>query len=106
MNRFERGREPNASPGQSSQPEQDSDLSSLFNYPSLGRLFETLDSPALTEMRARMSVTNQDLERVVRQGSKDEAERAARILRAYQAAFKLLDDLADFQRQAAKTPGT
>lgn len=76
-----------------------SDLSSLFNYPSLGRLFEGTDAiRALAEMRARLRRTNQDLERVVRQGTKEEAARAACIAHAYGAALNLLDNLEQLQR--------
>lgn len=74
------------------------DLSSLLNYPSLGLLFEGSDARALEEMRARLGRTNQDLERVVRQGSKEEAERAARAARAVAATLSFLEELEQLRR--------
>ncbi|HYO63808.1 MAG TPA: hypothetical protein VER08_09275 [Pyrinomonadaceae bacterium] len=78
--------------------ESANDLSSLLNYPSLGRLFEGSDTRALEEMRARLGRTNQDLERVVRQGAKEEAERAARASRAVAVTLAFLDDLEQLRR--------
>jgi hypothetical protein len=89
-----------ASAGQPAPAEDD--LSTLFNYPSLGRLFETPNSPALAEMRARIERTHQDLERVVRQGSKEDAERAARAARAYSVTLTLLKELEELQRRPQK----
>lgn len=75
-------------------PAEDSgDLAALYNYPLMCRLLESSDTTALTEMRGRLARTTQDLERVLRQGTKDDAARAARILSAYQATFALLDEL-------------
>ncbi|HEV2763181.1 MAG TPA: hypothetical protein VGV38_09310 [Pyrinomonadaceae bacterium] len=74
------------------------DLSSLLNYPSLGRLFEGSDTRALEEMRTRLGRTNQDLERVVRQGSKEDAERAGRASRAVAATLTFLDELEQLRR--------
>lgn len=79
------------------------DLSSILNYPSLGQLFDSTDPRPLEEMRARLARTNEGLERVVRQGPKDEAERAARASRAVNVTLKFLDDLEQLRReQAAK----
>ncbi len=62
------------------------DLASLFNYPSLGKLFEgqTADA-ALADMRTRLARTNQDLERVIR--SSDHQRQ-----RNNEAFTRLLDD--------------
>lgn len=70
-----------------------SDLSQVFSYPSLGALFEGGSAQPLAEMRARLSRTHQDLERVVRQGPRDDAARAALAARAYGIAAALLDEL-------------
>jgi hypothetical protein len=69
------------------------DLSSIFNYPHLGQLFEGDLSHPLDEMRARFARTSQELERIVRRGSKDEADSAERALRAYRVAAELLSEL-------------
>ncbi len=78
------------------------DLSSLLHYPSLGRLFEGPDTQALEEMRARLARTNQDLERVLRQGPKEDAERAARASRAVGVTLALLDELEKLKRGGAQ----
>lgn len=78
------------------------DLASLYHYPSLGRLFEQPGSAALAEMRARLNRTHQDLARVVRQGSREDADRAARASRALETTLTLLDDLEKLQPQGDK----
>ena len=75
-----------------------SDLSSLLNYPSLGRLFEGTDSSALEDSRGRLDRTNQDLERVVRQGTKEDADRASRASRAVLLTLSFLGDLDQLRR--------
>lgn len=82
--------------------DSDSDLSSVFNYPSLGQLFDSGGERPLEEMRARLTRTGQDLERVVRQGPKEDAERAARAARAVSVTLQFLDDLERLRREGAK----
>lgn len=76
------------------------DLAGLFNYPSLGRLLEGGDPRALEEMRGRLSRTGQDLERVVRQGTREDASRAGRAARAVALTIELLDTLDGMRRGA------
>lgn len=78
------------------------DLSTLFHYPAIGRLFENSDPNALAQMRQRLTLTSQNLERVIRQGTKEDAERAARALRAVGATLGLLDSLENLRQQGAK----
>ncbi|HEX8720762.1 MAG TPA: hypothetical protein VF736_09050 [Pyrinomonadaceae bacterium] len=75
------------------------DLAGLFHYPSLGRLLEGGDPRALEEMRGRLARTRQELERVVRQGTREEAERAARAERAVGLTLSLLDTLDGMRRE-------
>lgn len=77
------------------------DLAGLFNYPSLGRLLEAGDPRALEEMRGRLARTGQELERVVRQGTREEADRAARAARAVTLTLELLDALDGMRREGA-----
>ncbi|HEV2861549.1 MAG TPA: hypothetical protein VGX48_11115 [Pyrinomonadaceae bacterium] len=79
--------------------EQTADLAGLFNYPSLGRLLEGGDPRALEEMRGRLTRTAQELERVVRQGSREDADRAARAARAVTLTLELLDSLEGMRRE-------
>lgn len=80
---------------------QTTDLAGLFNYPSLGRLLEGGDPRALEEMRGRLARTNQELERVVRQGTREDADRAARAARAITLTLSLLDTLEGMRREGA-----
>ena len=74
------------------------DLAGLYKFPSLGRLLEGGDPRALEEMRGRLARTNQELERVVRQGPREDADRAARAARAVALALELLDALDGMRR--------
>ena len=78
------------------------DLAGLFNYPSLGRLLEGGDPRALEEMRGRLMRTAQELERVVRQGSREDADRAARAARAVTLTLALLESLDGLRREGAQ----
>ncbi|HKE59244.1 MAG TPA: hypothetical protein VKB46_21190 [Pyrinomonadaceae bacterium] len=51
-------------------------------------------------MRTQLRQTNQRLERVVRQGSKEEADRAILVSRSYTLTLALLDEL---EKQLAPT---
>jgi hypothetical protein len=102
MNRFLNGSEEASASAQTGAATDSPDLSSLYHYPSLGGLFEQPDSPQLEAMRERFSRSTQALERVLRQGTKDEAERAARALRAYETVSTLFDDLQKLQREGTK----
>ncbi|HEX8355497.1 MAG TPA: hypothetical protein VF611_21500 [Pyrinomonadaceae bacterium] len=80
---------------------QAADLAGLFHYPSLGRLLEGGDPRALEEMRGRLTRTGQELERVVRQGTREDADRAARAARAVTLTLALLDSLEGMRREGA-----
>ncbi|HEX5709289.1 MAG TPA: hypothetical protein VFX96_18440 [Pyrinomonadaceae bacterium] len=89
------GGRPESAPADSSA----ADLSSVFNYPALGQLFDSTDTRALEEMRARLARTGQDLERVVRQGPKEDAERASRAARAVNVTLEFLNELEKMRRE-------
>jgi hypothetical protein len=75
------------------------DLSTVFNYPALGQLFDSTDTRPLEEMRARLTRTGQDLERVVRQGPKEDADRAGRAARAVSVTLEFLNELEKMRRE-------
>ena len=97
MRRFTPGEKGTGPSNQTPSGEPAPDLSTLYNYPSLARLFDAPRSPALAEMRERLGRTNQDLERVIRQAPQEEADRAARAARAYAETLALLDGLEKIQ---------
>lgn len=74
-------------------------LASIFNYPHLGQLFEGDLAEPLEEMRARFARTSQELESIVRRGAREEADRAARALRAYSVAAELLSELEQMRKR-------
>jgi hypothetical protein len=77
------------------------DPSTFFKFPSLGRLFQNTDRTALTELRHQLTQTNQHLERVIRQGGKEDSDRAVLISRAYDLTLTLLEELeSDFGETA------
>lgn len=96
---------PRTPAGGSPTEESTGDLSSLLNYPALGRLFDGKGTESLEEMRGRLARTNQDLERVVRQGSKEDAERATRASRAVSVTLAFLEDLEQIQRGGGESGG-
>ena len=99
MDAFRKGDAPHSPRENGGQDEAAGDLSSVFNYPSLGQLFDADDTRPLEELRARLQRTSQDLERVVRQGPKTDAERASRAARAVAVTLRFLDDLEQLRRE-------
>ena len=78
------------------------DLSAFLKFPSLSRLFQSSDRAALAEMRSQLTLTNQHLERVIRQGTKEDADRAALISRSYDLTLTLLKELEGQMGEPAK----
>ncbi len=69
------------------------DLSKLFDYPSVGELFSTTDTRRFDEFCARMTATRENLERIVRYGSREEAESASRAIKAVETTLEFLQSL-------------
>lgn len=65
----------------------------LFNYPSIGELFDDVSLQKLDDFRSRLSGTRENLERVVRYGSRDEAGKADKAIRSIQITLDFLDTL-------------
>jgi hypothetical protein len=67
-------------------------LMAQLRYPAVERLFD--DYPqSLVAARARLTQTRQAFERILRQGSPQEAARASRAIAAYDQALGFLDEL-------------
>ena len=73
------------------------DLAKLFNYPSIGQLFSEDETGRLEDFFAKLYVTNENLERVVRYGNQSEAEKAARASRAIKITLEFLRSLQQMQ---------
>ena len=69
------------------------DLAQIFNYPSIGQLFDDSDPQRLEVFRSRLTNTRENLERVIRYGSRDEAVRAEKASRAVNITLDFLDTL-------------
>lgn len=79
----------------------DEDLKLLYNFPSLGKVFDNNDE--LEKMRGRLKNTYQDLERVIRQGSKEDAEKATKAAQSIKITLNLLDTIEEILNQQNKS---
>jgi cell fate (sporulation/competence/biofilm development) regulator YlbF (YheA/YmcA/DUF963 family) len=77
------------------------DIAKILNYPSLDKLFDDHNPNALADIRVKFNQTKQDLERVIRQGSKIDAEKADKTMQALNITLDFLADLEELKRQAA-----
>ena len=87
---MQNGKQTDELPAAEQNPE---DLSKLFDYPSVGELFSTSDTRRFDEFCARMIATRENLERIVRYGARDEAERATRAVKAVETTLEFLQNL-------------
>jgi len=77
-------------------------IKSLLNYPSLEKVFDQTDLRKQPEMKQKMQFTIDDLERVIRRGTKDDAEKAARAVEAYKTVLGFLDELENMRQAQAE----
>ncbi len=70
-----------------------SEATPQFRFPELERLLLTPHGAALPHLRTRLSHTCHELERVIRQGSQTDAERAQKALQAWGQTLSFLDEL-------------
>jgi len=68
-------------------------LAQLFNYPSIGELFDDASLQKLDDFRSRLSNTRESLERVVRYGTRDESEKSEKAVRSINITLDFLDTL-------------
>jgi hypothetical protein len=76
------------------------DIAGILNYPSLDKLFDEQNPTALADIRAKFDKTRQDLERVIRQSSKEDAEKAGVTMRAINTTIEFLANLEELKRTA------
>ncbi len=77
-------------------------VKSLLNYPALEKVFSGSDSANLSAMRQKMQLTIDDLERVIRRGSKEDAEKAAATVKAFQTVLSFLNELENLRQSKSK----
>ncbi len=73
------------------------DLAKLFNYPSIGQLFSEKEFGNLENFFAKLTVTDENLERVIRYGNQSEAEKATRASQAVKITLEFLQNLKEMQ---------
>lgn len=78
------------------------DLAKLFNYPSVGELFSDGDSRRFDEFCRKLGATRENLERIVRYGNREEAERAVRAARGIEVTLEFLQTLQKMRLEAQK----
>lgn len=69
------------------------DLAQIFNYPSIGQLFDDSDSQGIEKFLSRLAGTRENLERVIRYGNRAEADRAEKAARAVRITTDFLKTL-------------
>lgn len=88
---------------QAARPEPETeDLTKLLNYPAIGELFSEGDSRRLEDFCARLTATRAELERIVRYGSRAEAESAGRAARAVTVTLDFLRKLQQMRLSAER----
>jgi hypothetical protein len=79
------------------EPPSDTDSQAVaepsFKYPSIERLFDSNSANGPAEMCARLQLTKQSLERVVRQGGAQDAERARCVIKSYETVIGFFTEL-------------
>jgi len=78
------------------------DLAKLFNYPSIGQLFSEKEIGKLEEFLAKLIVTDENLERVIRYGNQSEAEKATQASQAVKITLEFLQNLREMQIEDKK----
>jgi hypothetical protein len=64
-----------------------------FKYPAFEHLFDSDSANGLAEMRSRLQLTKQNLERVVRQGSSEDAARARCVIKSYETVIEFFTEI-------------
>lgn len=78
------------------------DLSKLFDFPSVGELFSTSDTRRFDEFCLKLKTTRESLERILRYGTRDEAEKAMRAARAVEVTLDFLQSLQQMRQNSGK----
>jgi hypothetical protein len=77
-------------------------IEALLKYPSLERVFDKNSPDAYLKTKQKMTAVVMELERVMRRGTKQDAEKAKDISEAYKTALNFLNELEQMRKQQAK----
>lgn len=73
------------------------DLARLFHYPSIGQLFGESNTTAMGEFSSRMITTRDELEKIVRHGSREDADKAGVVIRSINVTLDFLTSLQEMR---------
>ena len=74
------------------------DLAKLFHYPSIGQLFGDSNTTAIDEFTSRMVSTRDQLEKIVRHGSRADADKAGVVISSINVTLDFLSSLQEMRR--------
>lgn len=77
-------------------------IETLLKYPALEKIFDRGYSDGYEKTKRTMSAVIAELERVIRRGTKQDAEKAEKILDAYNVALKFLGELEQIRKKQTK----
>jgi hypothetical protein len=69
------------------------DLVSIFHYPSIGHLFSDATSTALADFTSRMVAARDQLEKLVRHGSRQDADQAGIVIKGINVTLDFISSL-------------
>lgn len=78
------------------------ELAKLFNYPSIGQLFSENETRGLEDFFAKLTATDENLERVIRYANQSEAQKASRASQAIKITLEFLRNLKEMQAGGKK----
>lgn len=78
------------------------DLAHLYNYPTIGKLFTEPNSQNLQNLRSKLNSTKERLDLIIRKGSNEEANGAAKALEAIGVTLTFLEEL-ELKQQSSES---
>lgn len=82
------------------------DLAKIFHYPSVGQLFSDASSSALTDFQSRMTATRDQLEKIVRHGTREEADKAGIVVKSVNVTLDFLAAIQEIRVNESKQRST
>lgn len=77
-------------------------IEALLHYPSLEKVFGAGETYNSDETKRKMRSSIVELERIVRSGAQGEADRAAKIIAAYETTIGFLNELEERRKNQSK----
>lgn len=74
-------------------------IKSLLNYPTLEKVFDQQQPQNLSSFKQKIRQNITDLERIIRRGSQSEAEKSAKVIKAFQTTFDFMEELESIRKE-------